>query len=85
MIRLSNWKTKPFTLEKYIYLKSTPLELSNSVSHNSQSKFMSKVILMTSFSKNTSMANIFKCKNAKKMGKSYFLSTCNWLSTDTYC
>ena len=78
-------KATAFTLERYIYLKSTPLELSNSVSHNSHTEFMSEVILMTSFSKNTSWTNIFKCKNARKLEKSYFLSTYNGLLTDTHC
>ena len=66
-------------------MKSTPLELSNSVSYNSHTQFMSEVILMTSFSKNTSVTNILKCANAWKLKKRYFLSTYNGLLTDTYC
>ena len=53
-------------------MKSTPLELSSSVSHNSHTEFISEVILMTSFSKNTSVTNIFKRKNARKLEKKLF-------------
>ena len=53
-------------------MKSTPLELSSSVSHNSHTEFISEVILMTSFSKNTSVSNIFKRKNARKLEKKLF-------------
>ena len=66
-------------------MKSTPLELSYSMSHNSNTEFMSEVILITSFSKNTSIGNIFKCKNTTKLEKRYFSSTYKGLLTDTYC
>ena len=53
-------------------MKSNLLELSNRVSQNGHTQLILQVILMTYFSKNTSVANIFKWKNARKLEKSYF-------------
>ena len=58
-------------------MKSTPLELSNSLSHNSHTEFMSEVILMTSFSKKTSVTNM-QMQKCQKTGKKLFFVYLQW-------